>query len=96
MRTIQQNIDDWLRSEAHVVAGSPFQYQNLSCVPVVSEHHTHDTETPIGFLLTHGTDVAFVDAHTPEGESIMAVWTKTHILEVMEERQELPAECWYG
>jgi hypothetical protein len=96
MRTVSLKIDDWLRHEAHVVAGHPFQIGDFSCVPVAPETLRQEKETPTGFLVTHGSDVSFIAAQTPDGEQLMRVWTKNHLLEVMEENQALPAECWYG
>lgn len=96
MKAVQPNLDDWLRREAHVAAGRPFQFQDYSCVPVTPETQRPEEESPAGFLVTHGSDVSFVAAQTPDGEQLMRVWTKNHLLEAVEESQALPAECWYG
>lgn len=96
MKAIQLNIGDWLRQEAHIAVGQPFQFENCSCVPVVPETHTHDATLPVGFLVTHGADVAFVSAETPDGEQILAAWSKNHVFEEAEDYEVLPAECWYG
>ncbi len=96
MKLVQPNIDDWLRREAHVAAGRPFQFNDCSCVPVAPENHPPDVESPVGFLVTHGTDVGYVAAQTPDGEQLMRVWTKNHLLELAAENDSLPAECWYG
>ena len=67
---------------------------DCSCVPVAGE--SAGEEEPIGFLVTHGADVIFVDAHTPDGEQMMSAWMKGHLLELEEQNPVLPAECWYG
>ncbi len=96
MKARQLNVDDWLRQEAHVAAGRPFQFEDCSCVPVVPEMHMHDTSPPVGFLVTHGADVSFVPAQTADGRQIMTAWTKSHHLEEAKEGETLPPECWYG
>lgn len=96
MQTIRQNIDEWLQREAYVRAGNPFKFGTYSCVPVASEADEEE-ETPVGFLLTHGTDVTFIETQTPDGEQIMAAWSKNHFLEgASNKKKALPAEYWYG
>jgi hypothetical protein len=46
--------------------------------------------------VTHGADVDYVAAQTPDGEQLMRVWAKNHLLELAAENEPLPAECWYG
>lgn len=95
MRTIRQNIEDWLHCEAYVRRGHPFKLGTYSCVPVASETDEEE-ETPVGFLVTQGADVAFIESQTPEGEQIMSAWMKNHLLEGISKKQALPAEYWYG
>lgn len=96
MKANPLNMDDWLRLEAHVATGHPFRFNDCSCVPVVPENHPPAIENPVGFLVTHGIDVDYVDAQTPDGEHLMRVWAKNHLLELAAENESLPAECWYG
>jgi hypothetical protein len=95
MKLIQQNVDNWLRREAHVMTGQSFPMGDCSCLPVVPENQM-DEETPVGFLVTHGGDVTYVAAQTPVGQQMMSAWEKMHSLEIMEEAQPMPAEYWYG
>lgn len=93
MRTIQQNIDEWLRREAHVVTGLPFQMDDCSCVPVAPQKKE---DSPFGFFVTHGSDISFVPAETPEGAHILSEWHKIHVTEALERDKALPGEYWYG
>lgn len=95
MKALQHNLNNWLQQEAHVVTGHPFQMDDCSCLPVVPESQKEE-ETPVGFLVTHGADVNFVAAQTPDGEQLMSAWSKIHTLEMMEQAPSLPAEYWYG
>lgn len=95
MKAMQHNLNEWLRREAHIVAGHPFQMEDCSCLPVAPETQV-DEDAPVGFLVTHGSDVAYVPAKTPDGEEIMTAWTKLHTTELTEEKQSLPSEYWYG
>ena len=95
MKVVQQNVDNWLRLEAHVMTGHSFVMDNCSCLPVVPENQM-DEEKPVGFLVTHGGDVSYVAAQTPDGEQLMSAWEKMHSREIMEQTQALPAEYWYG
>lgn len=95
MRIIQQNVNEWLQQEAHVVTGHSFEMDDCSCLPVVPEDRSHG-EMPAGFLVTHGSDVTFVDAQTSYGREIMTAWEKNHLLELEAQEENLPAECWYG
>ncbi len=95
MKVLQQNLNDWFRHEAHVVAGDSFQMDDCSCLPVVPESRKEE-EMPVGFLVTHGDDVTYVPAQTPNGEQILTAWSKLHTLELVEETKSLPAEYWYG
>ena len=90
------NIDDWLHQEAHVAAGRPFRFNNCSCVPVAPETQFLNIENPVGFLVTQGIDVDYEAAQTPDGERLMHVWAKNHLVELTAENESLPAECWYG
>lgn len=96
MKTNLLNLDDWLHQEAHVATGQPFRFNDCSCVPVVPENHPPDIESPVGFLVTHGIDLDYVAAETPNGEQLMSVWAKNHLVELEAENPSLPAECWYG
>lgn len=95
MKAVQQNLNEWLRQEAHVKTGQPFQMGERACMPVVAATQ-QDQDAPLGFLVTHGDDVAYVAAHSPDGEQIMTAWIKLHSFEEREEEQALPAEYWYG
>lgn len=95
MKILQQNVNEWLRQEAHVVAGHSFEMGDCSCLPVAPESFSNE-EAPVGFLVTHGSDMTFVDAQTSYGKKIMAAWEKNHLLELEEQEDSLPAECWYG
>jgi hypothetical protein len=95
MKVIQQNADNWFQREAHVITGHSFLMDDCSCLPVVPENQEED-ETPVGFLVTHGRDVSYVAAHTPDGEQIMSAWSKVHSLERTKGPQPMPAEYWYG
>lgn len=95
MKAMQQNLTDWLRREAHVVAGQPFKMGNCSCVPVAPENQV-DEAMPVGFLVTYGTDVTYVDAHTPAGARMITAWEKQRFLEITADKETLPAEYWYG
>ena len=97
MQNKQDKINDWLLHEAHVVTGHAFRMADSSCLPVWPESAADKkNETPQGFLVTHGNEVAYQDAHTPEGEQIMSVWAKCHVLEIVAEQPVQPAEYWYG
>lgn len=97
MKNAQDNINDWLLREAHVVAGHAFRADDCSCLPVRPETEAgRQDETPLGFLVAHGQDVTYQDAHTPKGEQLLSIWTKIHLLELAEDEQSLPAEYWYG
>lgn len=95
MKAIQQNLTDWLRREAHTIAGQPFKMDNCSCVPVAPENQ-RDEALPVGFLVTRGADVAYVAAQTPDGERMMTAWEKQRFFETTVEKETLPAEYWYG
>lgn len=97
MKNTPDNINDWLLNEAHVVTGHTFKMDDCSCLPVWTENRaTKQGETPQGFLVTYGSEVAYQDAHTPEGERIMSAWAKCHVLEILAEHPLQPAEYWYG
>ncbi|GAB4492086.1 MAG: hypothetical protein OHK0019_13330 [Saprospiraceae bacterium] len=96
MQIIRLNIEDWLRQEAHVVTGRPFHLDDCSCVPVAPQNRSEAIETPVGFLITHGKDISFVETHSPDGARILDAWNKIHQQEIEEEKENLPAECWYG
>lgn len=95
MKAVQQNLNDWLRQEAHVKTGHPFQMGERACMPVVPATQKEE-DTPVGFLVTQGDHVAYIPAQTPDGEQIMTAWVKLHSFEEREEEQALPAEYWYG
>jgi hypothetical protein len=95
MKAIQFNLNDWLRQEAHVVAGHPFQMGDCSCLPVALESEKEE-DVPAGFLVTHGADISYVPAHSANGEQMLHVWTKKHALDEAESADKLPAEYWYG
>lgn len=94
MKALKQNVENWLRREAHVMTGHSFLMGDCSCLPVVPENQI-DEETPVGFLVTRGGDVTYVAAQTPVGERMMSAWAKNHSAE-MEESQSMPSEYWYG
>lgn len=95
MKVLQQNLNEWLRREAHVTVGYPFQMDDCSCLPVAPESQSNEA-TPVGFLVTHGSDVAYVPAETPDGQQILTTWELLHSLELLEEAKAMPAEYWYG
>lgn len=95
MKAIQFNLNDWLRQEAHVVAGRPFQLGDCSCLPVAPESEMEE-DAPAGFLVTHGADINYVPAQTANGEQMLNAWTKAHAREQAERVGRLPAEYWYG
>lgn len=98
MKAIQLNVDEWLRREAHVTAGLPFQFEDYSCLPVAPQTKTNEGESPIGFLVTHGAEITFIPAKTPDGEQILTAWEKKQTPGAVpeEENPALPPECWYG
>ena len=95
MKAMQQTLNDWLRLKAHVVTGPPFQVGDCSCVPVAPETQREE-DKPVGFLVTHGTDVTYVAAQTPAGEQMLSAWNKYHAPAPSREEPLLPAEYWYG
>ena len=97
MQNISDTINDWLLHEAHVVTGHTFRMDDCSCLPLWPESAaTKKGETPQGFLVTHGSEVAYQDAHTPEGEQMLGTWAKCRVHELLEQAALLPAEYWYG
>lgn len=98
MKAMQLNVDEWLRREAHVTTGLPFRFEDYSCLPVAPQTKTNEGKDPIGFLVTHGAEITFVPAKTPDGEQIMTAWAKNLMpgAEAVEQDSALPAECWYG
>ena len=95
MKAIQFSLNDWLRQEAHVVAGRPFQMDDCSCLPVAPESEKEE-DLPAGFLVTHGADISYVPAHTAYGEQMLGVWTKMHTPDEVKSADKMPAEYWYG
>lgn len=97
MQNAQDNINDWLLHEAHMVTGHTFQMDDCSCLPVWPDNGVDEKgKTPQGFLVTHGSEVAYQDAHTPEGEQMLGTWSKCRVMELLEQESLLPAEYWYG
>ncbi len=97
MKHIQDNINEWLRQEAHVVPGHAFQKDDCSCLPVWPEDKLDlAAEKPHGFLVSLGYEVTYLDAHTPEGEQLVDSWLKSRLSEILHDACSLPAECWYG
>ena len=84
-------MDEWLRMEAHIIVGQPFHSGDCICVPVAPEVHQH-LDNPLGFLVTHGSDIAFVEAPTPEGREFLSAWEKVQLMEILEEMEIMPSE----
>jgi len=95
MQTKQLNMDEWLRLEANIVAGQPLALDDCACVPVAQLSQSKEAP-PLGFIVTHGRDISFVDATSPEAERLLAAWNKAHLQEIESEQEDLPTECWYG
>lgn len=95
MQTKHPNLEEWLHREAHVAVGPAFQTSDCACVPVVPEG-PQKVGDPVGFLITHGQDVSFVDVKTPEGADLLCAWTKVQMEDLVLEQVDLPSEYWYG
>lgn len=93
MQTLAQSMDEWLRKEAHIIAGPPFQSADCTCVPVTPET---EPEGPLGFLITHGGDISYVAVKTREGKQLLKAWNKAHLQELEDSATALPSEYWYG
>lgn len=90
---MQFSLNDWLHHrDSRIIAGSPFNDGNNSCLPV---SHAEE-KLPVGFLVNDGTDVAYVPAQTPDGARMLDAWTKAHTIELIEQAPPLPADYWYG
>lgn len=95
MQTKHLNLEEWLHREAHVAIGHAFQTGECACVPVVPEAPQKEGD-PVGFLITHGQDVSFIDVNTPEGANLLCAYNKAKIQEMVSEQLNLPSEYWYG
>lgn len=89
MQTFPSNIEDWLRREAHLVAGRSFVFNECSYLPVSLES---EQQHPVGFLVTHGDDVQFIPAASEEGAAPVLAWEK----EADEAVAVFPSEYWVG
>lgn len=97
MQNTQDKINDWLLHEAHMVTGHTFQMHGSSCLPVWPDNGVDEKgKKPQGFLVTHGSEVVYQDAHTPEGEQMTDTWSKYRVMELLGLESLLPAEYWYG
>jgi hypothetical protein len=97
MKNAQDNINEWLLREAHIVAGHAFQMEESACLLVCAESGVDkQEETPVGFLISHKNELIFKDARTPEGKQMLRVWSKHQELEMHDHEALLPAEYWYG
>lgn len=97
MKTIHDNINDWLQREAHVVPGHAFIMDDRSCLPVWPENQVVAfVEAPQGFLVTLGSEVAYIDANSPEGIELVQTWSKFQFAELLEASAVMPSEYWYG
>lgn len=92
------NVDAWIRMDAPIVRGRPFPYGEFSCTPLTPDAPGHE-EDPVGFLLSRGNAITWVDPKTSGGDS--RLWES--LVEEMHHHhtdkttyQELPPECWYG
>lgn len=96
MKQANTNLDLWMRQNAHVHTGEPFQCDDYSCIPVFSENKDNKQ---IAFLLSKDDALLLVyqDALLPEDRSIwVQVWRAYHkngseLMEAM-----APSETWFG
>jgi len=82
---------------AFAIQGEVFLVDDYPCVPVwtagVNNQHAG---APPGFLVTHGTEMVYQSAHTPEGEELLHAWYRDHLTKISAEASAMPAEYWYG
>lgn len=99
MSTLHTNVDAWIRMDAPVIRGRPFPYGEFSCTPLTPGGPENDND-PVGFILSRGNEVTWVDPQTAGGKS--RLWDC--LVEEMRHwqpadktnYQDLPPECWYG
>ncbi len=77
--------------------GEIFLMDDCPCLPVwiAGVSHQHE-DAPPGFLVSHGTEVVYQSAQTPEGEQLLHAWYKEQLTKISAETSDLPAEYWYG
>lgn len=98
MNTLHTNVDAWIRMDAPVTRGTPFPFGDFSCTPLIPDMPGGE-QHPVGFLLSRGNEMTWVDAQTTGTDS--RLWES--LMEEMHHWQanrtaceELPPECWYG
>lgn len=96
MKQANTNLDHWMRENAHVRTGEPFQCDDYSCIPVLSENKDNKH---IAFLVTKDDALLLVhqDAVLPEHRIIWSqVWSayRKNGADVIE--SSAPSETWFG
>lgn len=98
MNTLRTHTDAWIRMDAPVVRGRPFPFGEFSCTPLTPDNPAGDNG-PVGFILSRGGEVTWVDPQTSGGQSRLwdsLVEEMHHWRSDMTDNQPLPPECWYG
>jgi hypothetical protein len=95
MNTLRTDVNAWLHTQSHVVAGRSFPYGEFSCVPLAPEESTENF-SPVGFLLSKGDSIAIIEPaeDSPLWQHLVAEMAHWHAHPGAVE--DLPAECWYG
>jgi len=96
MKQANTNLDLWMRQNAHVHTGEPFQCDDYSCIPVFSENKDNKQ---IAFLLTKDDALLLVhqDAILPEHRIIWSqIWSayRKNGADLIE--YSVPSEIWFG
>ena len=84
--------------DAPVVRGRTFPYGEFSCTPLTPDEPGGEG-APVGFLLSRGNEVTWVDPQTAGRESLL--WESLmeemhHWFTDQTANHNLPPECWYG